>query len=313
MDSHPTAARPRLSRRQFIHATTTGTLAALAIPGLSCRHAALRADSTPSQPLRFSLCSVMVAELPLEEVCERAAQLGFAAIDIWCPFDNCHHLADAVQRLGPDGLKQLLARHRLALGSFTTYTSPVEKVGFPAYADFIRRVGGGLVVRGSSYAKFEPGQLTRAMRKFFEQLKPQIEQAAQAGAVLAIENHSKALLSTPDSLKAFVDLNPAARHVGLALAPFHLQRIEASVEEAMRSAGSQLRFFYAWQKAEGMRQLPGHGPADFTPWLRALAGLKYSGYINPFMHGHFTPGDVTTALVRSRDYLEQCHARSRLA
>jgi hypothetical protein len=43
-------------------------------------------------------------------------KLGFEALDIWCPFDNCNHLADVVARLGPDGLKQLLAKHQLTVG-----------------------------------------------------------------------------------------------------------------------------------------------------------------------------------------------------
>lgn len=255
----------------------------------------------------------MFAEVPLEAVCERAQQMGFTAIDIWSPFGACRHLTEAVEQFGPRGLKQLLARRGLALGSFTTYANRTEKVGFPAYANFIKDFGGGLVVRESAYRNFEPGRPTSAMRKFFEELKPQIEQAAQAAAVLAIENHGKSVLNTADSLKAFVDLNPEPRHVGIALAPYHLQSINASVPDAIATCGSQLRFFYAWQNAEGMEQLPGEGPVDFVPWLQALDRANYTGYINPFFHGSYQPEEVATGLARARDYLHQCHTKVRRA
>jgi sugar phosphate isomerase/epimerase len=295
-----------LGRRQFIRSAAV-PLAALAMPGLSGL-----ARAAPASPWRMRLAcsSVMFSELPIEDVCARAALLGFEAIDIWCPFDRCKHLTDVATRLGPDGLKQVLAKHQLALGSFTTYCTKSEAVGFPAYADFIGRFGGGLVVRESQYVNVKPAELTAAMRAFFEKLKPQIEQAAQAKVRLAIENHGDALLGTPDSFKAFVDLNPAPRHVGLAIAPYHLQHISAAVEEVIATAGSQLLFFYAWQKGGGMSQLPGHGPADFVPWLKALAKINYQGYVNPFMHGNPQPEEVAAGLVKACAYLKDCHARA---
>jgi len=292
-----------LDRRQFIRATA----AALALPRLLDR-----AHAAPASPwrMRLAFSSVMLAELPIEEVCSRAAKLGFEAIDIWCPFDRCKHLADVASRLGPEGLKQLLAKHQLAVASFTTYTTAQEAVGFPAYADFIGKSGGGLVVRESQYIRVKPEELTAAMRNFFEKLKPQIEQAAAAKVRLAIENHGDALLSTPDSFKAFVDLNPAPQHVGLSVAPYHLQNIKASVEDVIRTASSQLLFFYAWQSAAGINQLPGHGPADFVPWLKALANINFQGFVNPFMHGNPTPEELAVGIAKACAYLKDCHKRA---
>jgi sugar phosphate isomerase/epimerase len=290
-----------LDRRQFLRTTAA---AALALAG----HA--RATPTTAWRMRLSFSSVMLAGLPIEEVCERAAKLGFEAIDIWCPFDNCKHLTDVVARLGPDGLKELLAKHKLTLGSFTTYTTKAEAIGFPAYADFIGKCGGGVVVRESQYIDVKPAELTAAMRAFFEKLKPQIEKAAETKVRLAIENHGNALVATPDSFKAFVDLNPAPQHVGLAIAPYHLQNLKASVEDVICTAGSQLLFFYAWQAADGMDQLPGHGPADFVPWLKALADIRYQGFVNPFMHGKPTTGELSAAMIKANAYLKDCHTRA---
>jgi len=302
IDAKPAIGRA-FGRRQFLR--TTGA-AALALPATAGPAAAASARWR----MRLAFSSVMLAGLPIEEVCARAAGMGFEAIDIWCPFDNCNHLADVVARLGPDGLKQLLASHRLAAASFTTYTTNAEAAGFPAYADFIGRFGGGLVVRESQYIRVKPAELTAAMRAFFERLKPQIDKAAETGVRLAIENHGDALLGTPDSFKAFVDLNPAPRQVGLAVAPYHLQKIRAPVEDVIRTAGSQLLFFYAWQSGEGLNQLPGHGPADFAPWLKALAQVDYQGFVNPFLHGHPTPDELAAAMAKASAYLKDCHARA---
>jgi sugar phosphate isomerase/epimerase len=295
-----------LDRRQFLRRAAM-PLAALALPGLADF---ARATPVSAWRMRLSFSSVMFAGLPIEEVCARAAQLGFEAIDIWCPFDNCKHLADVVVRLGPDGLKELLAKNKLTLGSFTTYTTKAEAIGFPAYADFIGKFGGGVVVRESQYIDVKPAELTTAMRAFFEKLKPQIEKAAETKVRLAIENHGDALLGTPDSFKAFVDLNPAPQHVGLAIAPYHLQNIKAPVADVIRTAGSQLLFFYAWQSANGMNQLPGHGPADFVPWLKALADIHYQGFVNPFMHGHPTPDELSAGMKKACAYLKDCHTRA---
>ncbi len=300
-----TSNRP-LGRRQFIRSTAL-PLSALALPGLTN---IARAAQEDAWRMRLVFSSVMLSGLPFEDVCARAAKLGFDAIDIWCPFDRCTHLADVVKRLGPDGLQKLLDKHKLALGCFTTYTTAAESVGFPAYADFIGRFGGGLVVRESQYIQVKPEDLTKSMRAFFEMLKPQIEQAAQAKVRLAIENHGDALLGTPDSFKAFVDLNPAPQHVGVAVAPYHLQGIKASVEDVIRIAGSQLLFFYAWQRADGINQLPGHGPADFVPWLKALAKINYQGRLTPFMHGNMKPEEVAAGVAKSCAYLKECHTKA---
>ena len=291
-----------MTRRDFLRNTAAVALAAPAWSILP--RTATAADAAPWR-MKLAFSSVMFGEMPFEEVCERAARLGFEAIDIWPPFDKCRHLDDVVKRLGPDGLKELLAKHKLGLGSFSVYNA-----GFPRYAEFIGKFGGGVVVRESAYGKFEPQQLTTQMKSFFETLKPQIEQAAQAKARLAIENHGDALLGTPDSFKAFVDLNPAPKTVGIALAPYHLQSIKASVEDVIATCGAQLLFFYAWQNAPSFKQFPGHGPTDFTPWLKGLIKIGYANWVNPFMHGHAPPEEMSAAVAKACDYLKQCHAKA---
>jgi sugar phosphate isomerase/epimerase len=279
-----------MNRREFL---------ALAAGAAAGPMAALAADPAPAPwRLRLSTSSIHFKDLPIEQACERIAALGFEAIDIWCAYDNCPHLDDVLNRLGPEGLQQLLARTRLKLFAFSTYLG-----GYPKYAELLGRAGGGVAIQGST-GPCPPAELTQRMRAFLESLKPQVELAEKHNSYIAMENHGTALLDSPDSFKAFVELNRSPR-LGLALAPYHLQSINASVPDTIRIAGSQLFFFYAWQNSPDMGQLPGHGPADFGPWLAALAEIRYRGYVNPFRHGHVEAGKMADALAKSRDYLKQ--------
>ena len=264
------------------------------IPGF----AAPKLEAGPAWRCRLSTSSILFQDLSLEEACARIAALGFEAVDIWSAYDKCPHLDDAATRLGPGGLKTLLAKHRLELCAFSVYVG-----GYPKYAELLGGVGGGVAVQGSA-GPCKPDELTAKMRAFLESLKPQLELAEKHNSRLAIENHGDALLHSLDSFKAFVDLNSSPR-LGLALAPYHLQAIGAPVEEAIRICGRQLLFFYAWQNQPGIAQLPGHGPADFTPWLRALAQANYRGFVNAFMHGAVEADTMSAALAKTRDYLKQ--------
>jgi len=239
-------------------------------------------------------------QLPIEQACEQIAKLGFEAIDIWSAHAGCPHLDYVLNRLGPDGLKEVLAKYRLKLFAFSVY-----KGGYKRYAELLGKASGGVAVRGSA-GQCKPEELTTRMREFVESLKPLIELAEKYDSYLAIENHGNALLDSLDSLKAFLDINTSPR-LGIALAPYHLQTIKASVPEAIRICGEQLFFFYAWQHYPDEKQLPGIGPTDMTPWIGALADIRYRGYVNPFMHGHPAAEVMAANLAKSRDYLKACY------
>jgi sugar phosphate isomerase/epimerase len=283
-----------MNRRQFLTQSTLSlTAAALELPGSTA------ADTVKAtSPLRLSTSSIHFKELPIEQACQRIATLGFEAVDLWCAYENCPHLDDALHRLGPNGLKEVLAHCKLKLYAFSTYVG-----GYARYAELLGQAGGGVAVQGSA-PPCQPEELTTRMKAFLESLKPLAELAEKHDSYLAIENHGQALLNSIDSFKAFVDLNRSPR-LGIALAPYHLQTLGASVEEAIRLSGPQLFFFYAWQKQDGLGQLPGHGPTDFRPWLQALARINYRWPVNPFMHGHVEPDIMAAALAKSRDYLRR--------
>lgn len=290
----PHSAAIALGRREFLAAGA----AALAAPYAMC---AAEGAKEERWRMRLSTSSIHFRDLPIEDVCARIASLGFEGIDIWSAHENCPHLDDVLARVGPEGLKALLKKHNLKLFAFSVYAG-----GYARYAELLGKAGGGVAIQGSA-GPCAPAELTARMRAFQEGLKPLLELAEKHDSYLAIENHGSALLDSLDSFKAFAD-NNRSRRLGIALAPYHLQAIKAPVEEAIRIAGSQLFFFYAWQQQPDVKQLPGHGPTDFTPWIAALAKARYRGFVNPFMHGHPAPDVMAAALAASRDYLKKCYA-----
>ena len=289
-----------MNRRDFLlrSAVTLAGARLVATSTAAAAAAAATPEAGPRSRLRLSTSSVHFKDLPLEQACARIAALGFEAVDIWSAYENCQHLDDALNRLGPDRLREVLTKHKLELYAFSTYVG-----GYAKYAELLGKAGGGVAIQGSA-GPCKPEELTARMKAFLESQKPLVELAEKHQSYLAIENHGQALLDSLDSFKAFTDLNTSPR-LGIALAPYHVQAIGASVEEAIRIAGRQLLFFYAWQQQDGLGQLPGHGPTDFAPWLKALRQIEYRGFVNPFMHGHVEPDAMSAALAKSRDYLKK--------
>lgn len=284
------------SRRTFLQAAgcTVAAAAGERVPD--------RSKTPRPWRMRLSTSSIHFMELPIEQACERIARLGFEAIDIWSGHEGCPHLDDVARRLGPVGLKELLARHRLKLCAFSVYSG-----GYARYAELLGGVGGGVAIQGSA-PPCEPAELIPRMRQFLEGLKPLIDLAERHKSFLAIENHGSALLDGVDSLKAFVDLNRSKR-LGIALAPYHLQARGQSVPEAIRICGHRLLFFYAWQRQPDQKQLPGLGPTDMLPWLEALRDIRYRHYVNPFAHAHPGTERMAQDLARARGYLVEGYRR----
>ena len=289
-----------LNRRDFLKAVGIGTTAAVGAPVLSAW--SQEATDKGKWRMRLSTSSIHFMQISIEQTCERIAKLGFEAIDIWSAHEGCPHLDDVANRLGPEGLKELLAKHKLKLVAFSVYSG-----GYARYAQLLGKAGGGVAIQGSA-GPCKPEELTSRMQQFIEDLKPLVELAEKYNSYLAIENHGQALLDSLDSFKAFVDVNKSPR-LGIALAPYHLQTIQASVPEAIRICGKQLFFFYAWQNYPDAKQLPGIGPTDMTPWIQALSEIRYRRYVNPFMHGHPEPDVMAANLAKSRDYLKDCYQK----
>ena len=288
-----------VDRRSFLAGLAGAAAATVSVPGLISR----AAEQKIPWKMRLSASTIGFTKLSVEKACERIASLGFEAVDVWSAHAGCPHLDDVLNRLGADGLNEVLKQNKLKLYSFSVYQG-----GYPKYAELLGKAGGGVAIRGSA-APCEPKDLTARMKTFFEGLKPELELAEKYDSYLAIENHGHALLDSLDSFKAFVDNNRHPR-LGIAMAPYHLQGLKVSIEEAIGVCGKQLLYFYAWQRAADTGQLPGIGPTDCTPWIAALAKADYRWYVNPFMHHEPEPDAMAEALAKSRDYLKECYKKA---
>ena len=146
------------------------------------------------------------------------------------------------------------------------------------------------------------------------------------GVTIAIENHAKNLIDSPDSLKWLVELR-SSKHLAVALAPYHLPQDEKLIGDLIRTLGDGMAMFYAWQygmgchqklpKEQELLQMPGRGKLDFVPLVSALRDIDYRGWTEIFMHPVprgipilDSTAAVTEEINRSRDYLAECWRKS---
>ena len=146
--------------------------------------------------------------------------------------------------------------------------------------------------------------------------------AEETGVTIAIENHGNNLIDSPDSLKWLAELR-TSDNLGIAFAPYHLEQNEKLQSDLIRTLGSSIAMFYAWQhgmgchvklpKEQELLQMPGRGDLNFVPLFAALQDIKYEGWTEIFMHPVprgipilETTAKVTTEINRSREYITKC-------
>lgn len=163
----------------------------------------------------------------------------------------------------------------------------------------------------------------KQVKAFFEKLKPHYELAEELGVTIAIENHKNAMLSSPDSIRYFVELNPS-KYVGIAFAPHHLYDAVEEIPKLIRDIGKeQLPFFYFQEfhpsskkkmtPEDEVKQMPGFGTLDYVPIVAALKEIGFNGLSEIFMHPvprgipmRPTAEEITAVINESRVYLTDC-------
>ena len=298
-------------RRRFLHSLAIA--AAAPVLARAAQHEPFR--------LRYILASAMYGEMPLDVILPEVAKTGSEAIDIWCKVHG--NQREQITAMGDDAFAALLAQHRVKLGVSTRY--PLGPLGLGDEMKWMKKFGGGIIVTGSGGPKGLPvAELKPAILSFIERMKPHVAAAEENGVTIAIENHSNSLLHHPDSLRHFAEFN-RSRHLGVAFAPHHLHEWSDQIPALLRDLGAnQIPFMYFQEHSDGirekvakeieMRQLPGFGGGlDYRPIVKALRDIRYTGYVEIFMHP--TPrgipilptvAEITGAINRSRAYVEQC-------
>ena len=305
-----------VTRRTFL-STTAAASCGLLVAGAPQASAAAK----PGFSLKYLLGSCMYGYMDVATIVPEVAKTGATALDIWPKVhgNQREQLAD----MGEERFAALLKQHGTRLGCITQY-----KLGPFNLQDELRlaaRLGCHTMVTGGVGPKGLTGDALKvAVKAFIEQMKPQLDVAGETGITLAIENHGNNLIESPDALKWLAELRPS-KHLGVALAPYHLPQDTKQLADLIRTLGDGLTVFYAWQHGEGcmtkmpkekeLLQMPGRGSLDFAPLLAALRDIRFSGWTEIFMHPTprgvpilDTAEAVTAEINRSRAYLETCLA-----
>jgi sugar phosphate isomerase/epimerase len=274
--------RDRYTRRSFL-GTAVATTAARFV----------RADETtqPWEP-RWILASALYGTFPLAEILPEVRKTGAGSIDLWPKPHGGQR--EEIDSLGVEKAREMLAAADVTLGGIACYKpGPFNLAGEFAVATKLGAEAPVLVTMAPGDGGQKGDDLTAAIRAFLEKLRPSIAAAEEAGGVIAIENHSHSLLQSPGGIRRFAELATHER-VGVALAPHHLPQNGPLVAALAHDLGPKLAFVYAQQhgkgsteklpKADELLQLPGRGPFDFGPLMRALAEMNFAGPIEIFMH-----------------------------
>ena len=298
------------SRHQTRREFSLGALTLLASQSMP----AWPASSKP--PFRYTLSSCMYGTTAIAEILPEVRKIGANSIDIW-PRSHGNQ-REQIEQMGHRRFAELLDTHGVKLGVLTHYD--LGPFALQPEMQVARQLGAELLICGGRGLKNLSGpELKQAVRAFAEQMKPHIAAAGQAGVAIGIENHGNSLIDSPDSLKWLAEFAPS-KHLGIALAPYHLDQDPQLVASLIKTLGERMLMFYAWQHGKGsgklpkqdeLLQMPGRGPLDFGPIVSALAATGYGGFVSIFMHPFprgipilGTTAEVTAEIRRARRYIE---------
>lgn len=271
--------------------------------------------------LNFIISTCMYGRLPIKEILPEIRSTGVHAVDVWPQPHGAQR--EEIEKLGFERTLALFGVQQLRVGCLTRYD--LGPFGLAEEIALGQRLGCGLLITGGEGPKNLNGEpLKSALKSFVKQMREHIAAAEEHGVTIAIENHGNNLIDSADSIRWLLELEPSP-HLGVALAPYHLQNLGLNAEELARlihDIGDRLKMFYAWQygmgcmtklpKEQELLQLPGRGSLDFKPILHSLREINYRGFTQVFMHPVPrgipilpTAREVTREITRSQDFLNK--------
>jgi len=277
-----------------------------------------KTDSTEFK-LNYMLASCMYGKLDVRKCIEQVTEIGATCIDLWPPSHGDQRIQ--IDAIGHEQYVMACKAAKVSPQMTTRYD--LGPFGLADEIQAVKQLGGKMIVCGSTSNR--EGSLKQQVADFIEKMRPHVAIAEKAGVVIAIENHSSALINSLDSLRYFADLNKSA-NLGIALAPYHLPQNSQTIAKLIKHCNKSIVHFYAWEHGMGchrkmpkpheLMQLPGFGTLDFTPILAALRDIQYQGLTEIFMHP--TPRGIpimpsveesNAVINKSREYLARCIER----
>ncbi|MGZ8937735.1 MAG: sugar phosphate isomerase/epimerase family protein [Limisphaerales bacterium] len=221
----------------------------------------------------------------LSGACKKAAALGYAAIEVFPP---------APGALDAEQLRGLLREHRLALATLgtgggwirqkLTLTSANPEVRARAVA-FIKEMMdvaapfGAAVILGSMQGRAE-GDVSRSdALNYLGEALTRLADYAHAKKITLLYEHLNRyetnLLNRIEDVVPFI--KPFNGRVKILADLFHLSIEEASIADAIRSAGDLIGHVHF---ADSNRRPAGMGHTDFDSIFAALREIGYMGYVS---------------------------------
>jgi sugar phosphate isomerase/epimerase len=222
----------------------------------------------------------------LAAACERSAQLGFDAVEIFAPGP------EAVDR---DELRNLIAKHQLKVaavgtgagmvkhGLSLTDPDPAKRQAARTFVGRMIEFGGQFdapAIIGSMQGKWG-GELTRdqALELLAEALNDLGRQAEQCGVPLIYEplnRYETNLIKTVADGVAYLE-SLATKNVKLLADLFHMNIEEANLAQALRAGAAHIGHVHF---VDSNRQAAGLGHMDYGPIAEALKEINYDGYLS---------------------------------
>jgi sugar phosphate isomerase/epimerase len=244
--------------------------------------------------------------------CEKAAKLGFDAVEIFSPS------ADA---LSTNRVRPLLDRHRLKLAGVgtgagwvihkLTLTSPDAIIRTRA-REFIRSIvdaGGKLgapTVVGSMQGRWgESVTRETAMAWLTDALDDLGEHAARHGVPLIYEplNRYETNMVSTQADGASLLRSLKTKNVKLLADLFHMNIEEPDVAASIRASASAIGHVHV---ADSNRRPAGNGHTDFAPIAAALRDIGYAGYVSAECLPWPNPDDAAAKTIESyRRYFDR--------
>lgn len=230
--------------------------------------------------------------------CEKAASLGFDAIEIFPP---------SVDAIPVKTLRQSLAENNLKLAAVGSGGGWVLNKWHLCHSDakirhqarqFITRIidlagdFGASAIVGSMQGRFE-GDMTRdqALDWLREGLYDLGEHAKQYGRPLLYEPLNRYETNLVNRASDAVDFirSMKSEHVKILADLFHMNIEESSMTEGIRTYGQYLGHLHF---VDSNRRAPGMGHMKYAPIVQALKRIGYSGFASAEVLPHPTPDEA---------------------
>ncbi len=236
--------------------------------------------------LRFDLnISILLKEVPFLERFERAASLGFGAVEFWWP--GGENLSATAERLRATGLA-------VALMNFDAGNMAGGERGFlndhgrqeqfranvPVALEFARQVGCPQL--NALVGNTIPGKgREEQMEQVRKNLAWAADQAAAAGLGVVVEslnvfeNPHYLLTNTRETFELLADVNRPNLKYQYDI--YHMQRMEGNLIATLREYIGKMGHIQVADSPE--RHEPGTGEIHYSHVLAALDALGYQGYV----------------------------------